>query len=200
MKRFFSKAILVVAVASITAMVHAQTPSQTPSVDYGRTTVQFNSNFANFMQSVGVVITNLEGIPLQNNTFTVQAVSGSVDLTTSAGEIEHTGGLFILAAGNVIRIQDLTIDTTTPTAPVITAEFIINDHFSSRIPLFNIQLPAPLTLPLQPQTGVLQENGLILTLSPAMASLLNTLFGGPVLQAGSNVGTANAYVVLAPSN
>jgi hypothetical protein len=200
MKQFLSKAALAVAIVSMASMAHAQTPSQTPSVDYGRTTVQFSSAFANFMQSEGVVITNLEGIPLQNNTFTVQAVSGAIDLTTSAGEVEHTGGLFILAVGNVIRIQDLTIDTTNPTAPVITAEFIVNDHFSSRIPLFNIQPPAGSTLPLQLQTGVLQENGLILTLAPATASLLNALFGAPAMQAGANVGTANAYVVLAPSN
>ena len=199
MKRCLSIVALLLALAC-TPFVHAQSPSQTPSVDYGRTTVQLGTSFINSLQGLGAVITDLHGNPLQNNAFTVRAVAGALDLTTSAGEVEHTGGLFINAAGTIIRIQNLTIDTSNPTAPIISAEFIIGDHFSSRIPLFNIQLPAPLTLPLQPQTGVLQENGLILTLSPAMASLLNTLFGGPVLQAGSNVGTANAYVVLAPSN
>jgi hypothetical protein len=57
-----------------------------------------------------------------------------------------------------------------------------------------------LGLPLPVQSGVLQVNGLILTLAPATASTLNTLFGGQVVQAGTNIGTANIYVVLSPNN
>jgi hypothetical protein len=66
--------------------------------------------------------------------------------------------------------------------------------------LFNIQPPAGFSLPLQLQSGVFQENGLILTLAPATATALNNVFGAPVVQAGTNIGTANAYVVFAPIN
>jgi hypothetical protein len=83
---------------------------------------------------------------------------------------------------------------------VITADYIVNDHFASRIALFNVQPPASLTLPLQLQSGVLQVNGLVLTLAPATASTLNTIFGGQVVQAGTNIGTANTYVVFSPTN
>jgi hypothetical protein len=200
MNRFFSKAALVLALVCVPSIVNAQTPSQTPSVDFGRTTVQLSSSFVNSLQGLGAVITDIHNNPLQNNAFTFRAVAGALDLTTSAGEVEHTGGLLVNAAGITIRIQNFTIDTSNPTAPVVTAQFIVNDHFASRIPLFNIQPPAGFSLPLQLQAGVLQENGLGLTLAPATASALNALFGGQVVAAGMSIGTADTYVVFSPSN
>ena len=200
MKRSLSKAGFILALACMPSFLHAQSPSQTPSVDFGRTTVQLSSSFMNSIQGLGAVITDLRNNPLQNNSFTVRATGGAFDLTTSAGEIQHTGGLLVNAAGTIIRIQNFTLDTSNPTNLVITAQYIVNDHFASRVALFNVQPPPTLTLPLQLQSGVLQVNGLVLTLAPAAASTLNTIFGGPVVQAGTNIGTANAYVVFSPSN
>jgi hypothetical protein len=200
MKRSLSKAVFLFALACTPSIVHAQSPSQTPSVDFGRTTVQFNSSFLSSIEVLGAVITDLHNNPLQGNSFTVRATGGAVDLTTSAGEIEHRGGLLVNAAGTIIRIQNLTLDTSNPTNLVITAQIIVNDHFASRIALFNVQPPPSLTLPLQLQSGVLQVNGLVLTLAPATASALNSIFGGQVVQAGTNIGTANAYVVFSPAN
>ena len=200
MKRSLSKAFFLFALACMPSLVHAQSPSQTPSVDFGRTTVQFSSSFLNSIQGLGAVITDLHNQPLQDNSFTVRATGGAVDLTTSAGEIQHTGGLFVNAAGTIIRIQNFTFDTSNPTNLVITADYIVNDHFASRVALFSVQPPPTLALPLQLQSGVLQVNGLVLTLAPAAASTLNTTFGGAVVQAGMNIGTANIYVVFSPSN
>jgi hypothetical protein len=107
--------------------------------------------------------------------------------------------LLVNAAGTIIRIQNFTLDTSNPTSLVITADYIVNDHFASRIALFNVQPPSTLSLPLQVQSGVLQVNGLVLTLAPATASTLNAIFG-QVVQAGTNIGTANVYVVFSPSN
>jgi len=199
MKRSLSKAVLLLALGC-TPFVHAQTPSQTPSVDYGRMTVQLNSTFVNAVQGLGAVITDLHGSPLQNNSFTFRAVAGALDLTTSAGEVEHTGGLLINADGPIIRIQNFTLDTSNPTSPVVTAEFIFNDRFIARMALFNVHPPAGLTLPFQLQAGVLQVNGLGLTLAPATASALNTVLGGQYVQAGTSIGSANTYVVFSPSN
>jgi hypothetical protein len=200
MKRSLSKATLLFALACTPSLVHAQSPSQTPSVDFGRTTVQLSSSFVNSIQGLGAVITDLHNNALQDNSFTVRATGGAVDLTTSAGEVQHTGGLLVNAAGTIIRIQNLTLDTSNPTSLVITAEYIVNDHFAARIPLFNVQPPAGLGLPFQLQAGVLQVNGLILSLAPATASTLNTIFGGQVVQAGTAIGTANTYVVFSPTN
>jgi hypothetical protein len=200
MKRSLSKVTLLFALACTASFVQAQTPSQTPSVDFGRTTVQLSTSFVTSIQGLGAVITDLHNNPLQDNAFTVRATGGALDLTTSAGEVEHTGGLLVNAAGTIIRIQNLTLDTSNPTNLVITAAFIVNDHFAARLALFNVQPPAGLTLPLQLQAGVLQVNGLVLTLAPATASALNTVLGGQYVQAGTNIGTANAYVVFSPSN
>ena len=200
MKRSLSKATLLFALACTPSLVHAQSPSQTPSVDFGRTTVQLSSSFVNSIQGLGAVITDLHNNPLQDNSFTVRATGGALDLTTSAGEIQHTGGLLVNASGTIIRIQNLILDTSNPTNLVITADYIVNDHFASRIALFNVQPPAGLTLPFQLQSGVLQVNGLVLTLAPATASTLNTLFGGQFVQAWTNIGTANTYVVFSPTN
>jgi hypothetical protein len=200
MRRSLSKATLLFALACTPSLVHAQSPSQTPSVDFGRTTVQLSSSFVNSIQGLGAVITDFHNNPLQDNSFTVRATGGALDLTTSAGEIQHTGGLLVNAAGTIIRIQNLILDTSNPTNLVITADYIVNDHFASRIALFNVQPPAGLTLPFQLQSGVLQVNGLVLTLAPATASTLNTIFGGQYVQAGTNIGTANAYVVFSPTN
>jgi hypothetical protein len=200
MKLSLSKAALLVALACTPSIVLAQAPSQTPSVDFGRITLQLSSGFVGSIQGLGAVITDLHNNPLQNNAITFRATGGALDLMTSAGEIEHTGGFLINAAGTIIRIQNLTLDTSNPTAPAITAEFIVSDHFLSRMALFNVQPPAGISLPLQLQSGVLQVNGLSLTLAPATASTLNALFGGQVAQAGENIGTANTYVVFSPTN
>jgi len=200
MKRSLSKATLLFALACTPSLMHAQSPSQTPSVDFGRTTVQLGSSFLNSIAGLGAVITDLHNHALQDNSFTLRATGGAVDLTTSAGEVQHTGGLLVNAAGTIIRIQNFTLDTSNPTNLVITADYIVNDHFASRIALFNVQPPPNMGLPLAVQAGVLQVNGLILTLAPATASTLNTLFGGQVVQAGTNIGTANVYVVLSPNN
>ncbi len=200
MKRSLSKVALLFALACTASLVQAQTQSQTPSVDFGRTTVQLSTSFTNSIQGLGAVITDLHGNALQDNAFTVRATGGALDLATSFGEIEYTGGLLVNAAGTIIRIQNLTLDTSNPTNPVITAVFIVNDHFVSRLALFNVQPPAGLSLPFQLQSGVLQVNGFVLTLAPATASTINTVMGGQYIQAGTNIGTANAYVVFSPSN
>jgi hypothetical protein len=200
MKRFFRKAALVVAVASIGSMVNAQTPSNTPSVQYGSTAVQLDSNFVNSLQGLGAVFTDTHGNPLQNNVFTVQAVAGVLDLTNSAGEVEHTGGLVVNVLGAIIRFQNLTIDVSNPYNPVMTAEYILNDHFVARLALFNIAPPAGFSLPFTLQSGSLRVNGLILTLAPASATALDNLFGGPYLQAGASMGTANSFVTFSALN
>jgi hypothetical protein len=200
MNRFFSKAALVVALASIGTMVNAQTPSNTPSVQYGHTTVQLDPNFVNSLQGMGGVFTDTHGNPLQNNAFTLQAVAGVTDLSTAAGEVEHTGGVVINILGNIIRFQNLTIDVSDPYNPVMTAEYILNNHFVARIALFNIAPPPGFSLPFFPQSGALQVNGLILTLAPASATALDNLFGGPYLQAGASMGTANTYVMFSATN
>ena len=67
MKRSLSKAIFILALACMPSLVHAQSPSQTPSIDFGRTTVQLSSSFVNSVQGLDAVIKDLRNNPLQNN-------------------------------------------------------------------------------------------------------------------------------------
>ncbi len=184
--------------AGVPLLAGAQT-SKTPSIDFGRTTVQLSGSFASFIQSTGAVLTDLQGNPLQNNSFTLRAVAGAFDLTTSVGEVEHTGGLLINAAGVTARIENLTLDTTNAAAPAITAQVIYNDHFVGRIALFAVAPPAGFALPLVPQAGVLQVNNLGLSLAAPAATTLSALFGTQI-PAGTAIGTANVYAVLSPTN
>jgi hypothetical protein len=200
MKRFLSNAVVLFVLACAPSLLSAQTPSQTPSIDFGRTTIQLNPGFLNSVQALGASITDLHGNAIQNSSITFRATGGALDLTTSAGEVEHTGGLLINAAGTILRIQNLTFDSSNPAAPIVTAEFIVNDHFVARMALYNVQPPAGATLPLQPQNGVLQVNGLGLTLASATASAINAVLGGQYVQAGTPIGTANVYLVFSPVN
>lgn len=194
MKHLFSKAAIIMSLACTPAFMHAQAPS----VDYGRTTLNL-STFASSFQ--GATITDLKGNPLLNNTITFEATGGVLDLTTGAGTIEHKGGLRVDAGGGtIIRIQNFILDTTTPAAPVITADFILNDHFGAHLPLFSIQPPAGTTLPLQLTAGTLQQNNFRLTITPSTAAAFNSFFGDQVVQPGVTVGYMNNYFVFSPMN
>jgi hypothetical protein len=97
-------------------------------------------------------------------------------------------------------VQNFIIDTSNPTSPVITAVFIANNHFAGRLAVFNLVPPAGFSLPLQPQAGVLQVNGLGVSLAAATANAINSLLGGQYLTPGTAIGTADAYLVFAAAN
>ena len=189
MKRFFSKAAFVVAFASMASIGHAQVMS----VNSGTTTVTLNAAFIN---SIGAIITDLQGNPLQNNSIVFTGVAGALDLQTAAGEIEHKGGMIINAGGMVIRLENFTLDTHYPPTAVISAEFIMNGHYDFRLPLFTVQPPPGFMIPLTLlPSGALQQNNLILSIAPETAATFYALFGGPVIQPGQYAGTANSYIV-----
>jgi len=63
-------------------------------------------------------------------------------------------------------------------------------------PLFNLQLPAGLSLPLKPSAeGVLHLKGVGVTLTSAAAAAVTGVCQTNALAAGFEIGTANVYVV-----
>jgi hypothetical protein len=190
----------VLAKFSVTALVTLASislPAQTRTLVYGRTTVQFNSSFMQTLTGLGAVVTDLNQNSLKNGAVTFVVKEGSIDLQNAAGEVTHSGGYMISAGGAVLRIQNLVLDTTNGNAPVITGLYVVNDKLVGRLPIFSVQPPAGITLPLTPQTGIEQINGFGLTLAPAAATAINGVFGAQVLQAGTGIGTADVYTVLA---
>ena len=194
MNRFFNKAALLVVLASISSIGQAQSP--TASVTSGTTTIQLDPNFVAGLAGLGATMIDLHSNPLPNNTLTLPAVTGVIDTMTLEGEVEHTGGVIINANGNFLRFENFTLDNTNPAAPVVTADFIIFNRFQSRIQLFNLTIPNGQTV----SSSLFQENGMTLTLASATAMTLNTIFGGPILQPGMYIGTANLSANLAPAN
>ena len=120
--KYFGKSVFALAVICTPLMAQAQSPSLTPSIEYGRTTLQFDPNFLAMLPALGATITDLQNNPLQNGSITLRVTGGSIDMTTAGGEVQHTGGFLINAAGTILRIQNLTLDTSNAGALVVTAE------------------------------------------------------------------------------
>jgi hypothetical protein len=96
-----------------------------------------------------------------------------VDLQTARGEIIHSGGLTLTAGSTEVRLQSFTIDTT-GSSPVPTGLVVVNNKLVGWLPLFNLQLPAGITLPLKPSgEGVLRLKGVGVMLTGPAANALN---------------------------
>ena len=174
-------------------------PAQTKTVAQGHATFS-SSSFLKYVASFGVTVTDLGGAAAVNTPETFPVAEGQLDLKTGAGEIATLGGYILSGNGNTVRIVDLTLDSTNPSSPVVTALFIVNDNLVGRRPLYQVTVPSGITLPLKPQGAVEQLNGLGLTLTQAAASTINSaiVITEPVLQPGESGGTLNVYAVLRP--
>jgi hypothetical protein len=188
-------------VAAAMALVSVALPAQTRTIVYGRTTIS-TSYFLQYVSSFNVTVTDLGGNPVQNSATTFPVTEGAIDLQTAAGEVTHSGGYVLRGNGNSVRIENLVLDTTTPAMPVMTAIFVVNDKLVGRLPLYQVTLPAGISVPLQPQAGTEQINGFSLTLTRAAATLLNNalIITEPVLQPGTAAGTADVYTILSVTN
>ena len=195
MKLLVSKIAVVLTLAASTAVLHAQ---QVRTAVFGRTTLSFNSTFTSAVSSLGGEIEDLDLNPITGTSILLPVKAGALNPETAIGEVEHSSGFTLTGGGKAIRLENFIVDTTSGTAPVVTAVIIFNNTVLGRITLFNVLYPAGLSLPLQTTAGVLQVNGLTLSLAPVAATTLNSLFGINAIPANLSVGTASLYVVLAP--
>ena len=196
MHSFIRKFALAAAVLTAGRLLPAQ---QIQSIVSGRTAVQLNSSFMQSLEALGANFTDLGLAALQNGSITFPIATGSVDLNTVAGELQHKGGLAMQADGHTIELLDWTLDIT-GAQPTVSALFVIDGSITGRFPLFLVQPPVNLALPLQPQGGVIAIKQASLFLSPAGASTFNSLFGlsgDQQLQPYSPVGNIDVYAVLA---
>lgn len=183
-------------VLATTSLLPAQ---QVRSVVSGRTAMQLNSSFVQSIQALGANFADLGLAALKNSSVSFPIASGSVDLNTVAGELQHKGGLVIQADGRQIQLLNFTLDIT-GSQPTISAQLVIDGSISGRFPLFLVQPPVNLALPLQPQGGMIVIKQASLFLSQAGASAFNSLFGlsgDRQLQAYAPVGNIDVYAVLA---
>ena len=168
--------------------------AETGTVESGRTLVKLSAEFIGALQSLGVTAGVVDPSRVYGGSVTFPVTGGAVDLATARGEIAHSGGLTLSAGGTEVRLQSFTIDTTS--APVLTGLVVVNDGLLGRVPLFDLQLPSGITLPLKPSdNGKLRLKDVGVTLSSAAAGALNQVFKVTAFKGGFNIGMANVKVV-----
>lgn len=196
MKQLLKKVAVVCTVALATTLtIHAQ---QAQTIEYGRTVLQFDPSFTAGAAQLGAVLGGVGFSSVDSSGVIVfPVVSGAIDLQTSQGEVNHLGGLSISANGTQIWLQNFLIDTTA--APIVSALLVVNNKLVGRIPFLSFTFPPGVTLPLTSTAGVLQVNGIGVTLHPAAATALNEILHTNAISGGLTVGTMNVYLVLSPN-
>ncbi len=198
MKSLLNRFAVVVTLALATTVgAKAQSAS---TIEYGRTILVFNPAFTSGIAALGATLGGV-GFSSVDSTGTIvfPVVSGAVDLQTGAGEVNHLGGISVVAEGISVRLQNFLIDTT-KSSPVLTALLVVNNKVVSRIPLFDLVIPAGTTLPLPTTVGVLQLNGWAVTIDASGAATINAIFGANAVYGGQPVGSLNLYAVLSPNS
>jgi hypothetical protein len=198
MKSLLNKfAVIVTLALATTVAAKAQNAS---TVEYGRTILIFNPAFTSGIASLGATLGGVGFSSVDSTGMIVfPVVSGAVDLQTGAGEVNHLGGISVIANGISVRLQNFLLDTTKAT-PVLTALLVVNNKLMTRIPLFDLVVPGGTTLPLPTTVGVLQLNGWAVTMDATGAATINAIFGAPAVYGGQPVGSLNLYAVLTPNS
>jgi hypothetical protein len=191
-KNAIRKTVLGLMVAASAACAQAQTRT----VEFGKTAVTPSDGFVSALEGLGVKLGVVApSTKLSDGRLTFLVTGGAVDLKTAAGQIIHSGGLTLTAGKTVVVLQSFIIDTTSK--PVLTGLVVVNGNLVGRIPLFDLQLPAGLTLPLQPSPdGLLDLPGVGVTLDSQAAAALNGVFKVNAFKAGFDIGTATAKAFL----
>lgn len=187
-----SRVALVAALALTGSFVNAQ---QTKTLEGGVTKVALSEGFVNALGELGLRAGTVGPTHLRNGVVNFPVTGGAVDLDTAKAQVLHSGGLTLTPASSpesgepTVRLESFIIDTT-GSAPVITGLVIVKGALVGRVPLFNLQLPAGITLPLKTQDGQLVLDGVGVTLTSTAAQALNTVFNVTALEGGFNIGTA----------
>ena len=187
----------VLSVAVLGALSVAGASAQTVPVAGGRTSVTLTTEFLGALTSLQVRPGTIGQGRLVGNVLSYPITLGSMDASNARGEVFHTGGLS-LEAGTATRVQllNFTIETT-GNSPILTGLVVVNNAVVGRIPLFSLQLPAGLTLPLSPRGGALVElNNVGVLLSRDAAEALNGVFRVTAFQQGFRIGTASVRALI----
>lgn len=171
--------------------------AQTVPIASGRTSVTLSSEFLGALTALQVRAGTIGQGRLAGTVLSYPITQGSMDARNARGEVFHTGGLS-LEAGTTTRVQllNFTIETT-GNSPVLTGLVVVNNAVVGRLPLFALQLPAGLTLPLSPRGGALVElNGVGVVLAKDAADALNGVFNVTAFTQGFRIGTASVRALI----
>lgn len=161
-------------------------------VQGGRTDIAFASTFFSILTNQGLALTTSDGAEIRGErVFLPTTASGMVDVNSARVQVLHSGAIVISGTGkNSVTMTGFILDSTT-SAPVISAIVSMNGTLMGRVAFLDLTVPSTLTLPLATTDELLQIDANTLTLDSAMASFLNSVYGGGSFVAGSNMGVAN---------
>ncbi len=177
--------------AAMAAMALFSLPlsAQTYPVEGGRTYVTLAGEFAGALTQLGVGVGPIGKARILHGVASFPINGGSFDAAAARGEVTHKGGLFLTAGRNSVRLMDFNIELTG--TPGLTGLVVANGTVVGRIRLFDIALPAGITLPIRPASNrFLDLDGARLTLNAGAATALNGVFGITAFAGGFPIGVA----------
>lgn len=161
---------------------------QTRPLESGRTAVTLSSGFLSAVTALGVNVVPVLPSQIFEGVVSFPVTGGTLDLATARGEIDHSGGLQLSAGTTRVQLLNFIIDTTD--TPKLTGMVVANGAVLGRVHLFNLTLPAGITLPLTPQNELLTIPNTTVRLSETAAAALNALFNVTAFEPGFEIGTA----------
>jgi hypothetical protein len=198
------------ALFSTTSIANAE---PTASIGGGATTIRLSRAFLTTLATSGFQISKVEESTTNRNSIICPVIEGILDQADARGEIQHSGGIRFSKNRTIVRLANFTIDTGATSqvddganppengvsAPVVTADVVVNNSYVSRQPIFNAVLP-DLTLPLPNGLRSLSIRPIALTLTSEGANVLNEAFKSSVFVADSSVGRASTLLTFGRSN
>lgn len=161
---------------------------QTRPLETGRTAVTLSSGFLAAASALGVTVTPVLPSSILTGVVSFPITGGTLDLGTARGEIDHSGGLELRAGSTRVQLLNFVIDTTA--TPRLTGMVVANGSVVGRVHLFDLTLPAGITLPLMPDNELLTIPNTAVKLSETAATALNALFNVTAFTPGFEIGTA----------
>ena len=183
--------VMALAVMLTAPAAHAQ---HTYPIDSGRTTIILDPSFVSALGGFGLSLGTVSPSVLGNGKVTFPITSGEFDVDTATTEILHSGGLTLRSGGTKVRLDSFIIDTGAH--PVVTGLLTVNNKLIERLPLFNLQFPSGLSLPLTFGTDdVIHLPAVGVTLTDLGAYALQDAFK-VAIQPNTTVGTARVAAML----
>jgi len=179
---------------SLTAIAPNAAASPTAKLTGGYTLVEFLPEFVGALTSLQITPSKVLPGTLYQRIGYFPITGGRIDAATAKGEVPHSGGLALTRGNTQVLLTDFVIDTASG-APRLTGLVTANGSVVGRVPLFNLQLPAGLALPLTvpPGPDILLIEGNKVTLSADAAVALNALFATNAFVPGFDIGIASVY-------
>jgi hypothetical protein len=113
---------------------------------------------------------------------------GEVDTNSGEGEFETVGNLQFANSTTTVILRHLTLDTS-GAIPVITAEVLVNNAITGRVPVFSLVVND--LFPVPPTGTTITTPTVAMVVNDSFVTLFNSIFGAKALWLGISAGTAS---------